>query len=175
MIITDETKLKQPCEEATPEEGIKILDQLAEELTKSPILGIGLAANQIGLNKRVCLLRFPENDSQGYQYHVEIGLVNPVITELSEPVEFGNEGCLSFPGKVVKTLRFNRCKVVDALEPSGRVLEGLRAIVAQHETDHLNGLTMYDSLLEEIKPNDRCRCGSGKKFKACCRLLLRAK
>lgn len=168
-ILTDEAKLRQPCEPCgSIEEGLEIADQLSAALTASPIHGIGLAANQIGIQKRVCLLRVPERDPLGFRYSVELVFINPRITELSAPIKFKQEGCLSFPDQWVCTLRYGCCTVVDDTEPNGRLLVGVRAIVAQHEIDHLDSRTMYDSLFEKIKRDHLCRCGSGKNFGICC-------
>ena len=92
MIITEETKLRLMCEEVkTIKEGEEIGTQLLTELTKSEN-GIGLAANQIGINKRVCVINVKE----------PIVLVNPRIVEHSEEQFVFAEGCLSFPGQFIE-------------------------------------------------------------------------
>ena len=134
MILTDLASLNHPCLPVeSPEEALEISDKLAAALDASPVKGIGLAANQIGIQKQVCLLRIPEKDSRGFKYDIEIALANPVITELSDPIKLTGEGCLSFPEKIFTTLRYRRCIVTDMLQPKGRHLEGVRAICAQHE------------------------------------------
>ena len=60
--------------------------------------GIGLAANQIGINKRVCVINVKE----------PLVLINPRIVEHSEEQFMFAEGCLSFPGKHVRTGRYSR-------------------------------------------------------------------
>lgn len=168
-ILTDEASLRQPCLPCSSvEEGLQISSQLSTALTASPVLGIGLAANQIGIHKRACLLRVLELEPQGFGYLVELTLINPKITKLSQPVIFSQEGCLSFPGQAVRTLRYASCTVMDDLEPSGRELIGIRAICAQHEIEHLNSKTMYDAAYDKVQRNQSCPCGSGSKFKACC-------
>ena len=95
MIITEEAQLRVLCEEVkTVEEGEEIGAQLLKELTESTN-GIGLAANQIGIYKRVCVVNVKE----------PIILINPEIIERSEETFVFPEGCLSFPNKHVKTLR----------------------------------------------------------------------
>ena len=75
MIIKDKNKLKTKCEPVKDIfEGEEIASKLFNELINSKIGGIGLAANQIGINKRVCVVNVKE----------PIALVNPVITEHSD-------------------------------------------------------------------------------------------
>lgn len=168
-IVEDPAQLKSPCKPVSVEDGLKVVDQLAIALTASKILGCGLAANQIGIDARVCIVRVPKKDAQGFSYDIEIPFVNPTISSLKIPVKFSGEGCLSFPGKYCQTLRYRQATVVDDLQPEGRRLEGFAAIIAQHEIDHLNGITMLDRLYENQKPNSACPCGSSASFKACCR------
>ena len=142
MIITEETKLKVLCEEVkTIKEGEEIGAQLLKELTESEN-GIGLAANQIGINKRVCVINVKE----------PLVLVNPRIVEHSEEQFIFPEGCLSFPGKHVRTGRYTSV-TVEADNHKGKMLftadsEDINAAFecacVQHEIDHLDGITMFD-------------------------------
>lgn len=161
-IIEDESRLTIPCAYSKPEDSFAIIDLLDNTLKKTK--GIGLAANQIGILKRVCIVRVPtkENYILGYNF------VNPEVIEKEEPVIF-NEGCLSYPGKSVITLRFNRIKVTDSLEPKGRILIGLAAICAQHEINHTEGITMYDHELSKLKSDSSCPCGSKQLYVKCCK------
>lgn len=179
MIITDEKQLKIPCSDITDldGEGMPLLDQLHEELVSSDVLGIGLAANQIGVLKRAFVLQIPDGDNVFAH-----SFINPRIEALEGPVSFF-EGCLSYPNDQVETLRFTKCVVVDALAPEGRKFEGLAAIAAQHETDHTSAITMYDrrlvkyydkrttgSMYVDISP---CPCGSKVLFERCCKSKLK--
>ena len=93
MIITDKNKITKECEPCkSVEEGEEIGIKLLKELTKSNG-GIGLAANQIGINKRVCVVNVKE----------PIVLINPEIIEKSEEMFGFMEGCLSFPNETIKT------------------------------------------------------------------------
>ena len=84
MIIKDINKLKNPCEEIKDyEEAEKIAATLLKELTASK-KGIGLAANQIGINKRVCVVNVKE----------PLVLINPKIVDKSEETFVFTEGCL---------------------------------------------------------------------------------
>ena len=142
MIITEETKLRLMCEEVkTVKEGEEIGAQLLKELTESEN-GIGLAANQIGINKRVCVINVKE----------PLVLINPRIVERSEEQFMFSEGCLSFPGKHVRTGRYtsvtveadnHKGKMVFTAE-SENINGAFECACVQHEIDHLNGITMFD-------------------------------
>ena len=126
--------------------------------------GIGLAANQVGLPHRVCVIDIPNGP--------ELIFANPEITRKEHPALFPDEGCLSFPGQQVITIRYFQITVIDDFVPSGQTLTGLAAVAAYHEIDHLNGITMLERRLSAIGRNDPCPCDSGRKFKKCCQPLL---
>ena len=142
MIITEETKLKVLCEEVkTIKEGEEIGAQLLKELAESKN-GIGLAANQIGINKRVCVVNVKE----------PLILINPKIVERSAEEFIFPEGCLSFPNKHVKTKR-NVSVTVEADNHNGKLVftadskdfkDAFECACVQHEIDHLDGITMFD-------------------------------
>lgn len=168
MIVKKSEELKTPCEKTSLEEGFKVIDLLEEILSKES--GIGLAANQIGINKQVCIVRVPkDNQTFGYNF------INPQIVSKEDPIIFENEGCLSFPNSFIKTVRYNKVFVKDDLEPNGRCFEGLEAVCVTHEVEHLLGITMYENTPKSIGPNGKCKCNSGKKFKKCCLPVLKKK
>ena len=143
MIITNGEKLKEICEPCNSvEEGEKIAAQLLKELSVNK-KGIGLAANQIGINKRVCVINVKGEP---------IILINPKIIETSEEKFVFPEGCLSFPNKHIKTERFVSIKVeVDNYDgtlsfsaESEDVKDAFECACVQHEIDHLDGITMFD-------------------------------
>lgn len=166
MIVMDESLLRKPTEEVSVEEGIEICKILSGELDKHD--GIGLAANQIGINKKVCIVR-AYHDGKTIEHH----FVNPYIESFRLPVLFRGEGCLSFPDDNVETVRFYKIYVRDSLYSSPRGFVGLAAICVYHEVDHLNGITMFDRRIKNIGPNGSCPCKSGKKFKKCCQPNLK--
>ena len=103
MIVTDREQLKQKCKPCESiEEGEKIGAQLLKTLTESPN-GLGLAANQIGINKRVCIINVKE----------PIAFINPEIIETSGEV-IVPESCLSFP-KILKcaTCQFSNVRLAE--------------------------------------------------------------
>jgi peptide deformylase len=101
--------------------------------------GQGLAANQIGVLKRVIIFQ----DNQGQMQ----SLVNPEILELGSETSTAMEGCLSLPGLQVKVTRPTEITVTgltENLEPVTLVSEGLEARCIHHEIDHLNGVLIVD-------------------------------
>ena len=160
MIITNESQLRLKCEDVSIFEAHQIVSQLETELQNSKQSGIGLAANQIGINKKIAIIRVDNK---------ELNLANPVIVEKYDLMEFRNEGCLSFPNSYISTKRYNEVLVKDMFNPNGVVCTGLVAVVVQHEIGHLYGETMYDYQIQiPSGPNMPCWCGSsGKKYKKC--------
>lgn len=109
--------------------------------------GIGLAATQVGVNKRVAVLDVP--DCEDYQKGKNLlAIINPEIVSYEGEIEY-EEGCLSIPGFTAEVKRFSSV-VVTGLDKNGNALEinagGLLAIALQHEIDHLNGMLFIDRL-----------------------------
>lgn len=139
MILTDKKEITRPCKDTNIFEGSQIIRLLEEELINSKEPGIGLAAPQIGVYKKVLIVRVKD----------KVDLINPVIIEQHDPIVFEGEGCLSFPGQSVNTLRYAEIFVKDVLHPSGIVCTGLEAVAVAHEIDHLNGITMFERIADE--------------------------
>lgn len=101
--------------------------------------GVGLAANQVGVAKRVAVI-----DAEG----TRLALVNPKITAKSGK-ETGEEGCLSIPDYFADVTRPDTV-TLEALDEHGKPyiveLKGLAARAAQHEIDHLDGILFVDHL-----------------------------
>ena len=171
MIITEVSKLQTLCEEVSSiEEGEEIGAQLLNELTESKN-GIGLAANQIGINKRVCVINVKE----------PLVLINPKIVETSEETFVFPEGCLSFPNKHIRTTRFVEITVeadnhennLSFSAKSGDINDAFETACVQHEIDHLDGVTMFDReyklepyhASENIGRNERVTITDGKETK----------
>lgn len=167
MIITNnEELLRKPCENATEEEVGEIIQQLDNELKNSARLGkvgVGLAAAQIGIYKKIAIVRYDK-------FH--LNLVNCNISNQYDPKIFTDEGCLSFPGRVENTMRFQEIVVSNNLVfPHNFIITGFPAVIVQHELDHLNSILLPDRALKKVNkklgPNEKCFCGSGLKFKKC--------
>ena len=141
MIITDKKKLETKCSPVSVKEGEEIGVRLLHELRESDN-GIGLAANQIGINKRVCVINVKE----------PLVLINPKIVEKSKEQFVFPEGCLSFPNDKIKTQRHQDI-VVEADNHEGQlsfsanskeINDAFECVCVQHEIDHLDGITMFD-------------------------------
>lgn len=174
MIITNnEELLKIPCTEVAPDEVASLREILESELRHSASLGrpgIGLAAPQIGIYKKMAIIRLGHKD-------LEVDLVNAYLDKGYDQIIHRDEGCLSFPGRVENVLRFQEVYIKGNLvQPQTMVLTGLMAICAQHELDHLNGILLPERAIPKQKPitrskpgpNNPCPCQSGKKYKKCC-------
>jgi peptide deformylase len=108
--------------------------------------GVGLAANQVGVLRRVLVMQPGEEDA--------IVLVNPVIREPSDEACTDDEGCLSLQGVTVPVERRQRL-TVEALDETGKQvsyeLEGLAARVLQHELDHLDGVLILERTTDDAR------------------------
>jgi len=122
-----------------------VVRQLVDDLleTMRAARGVGLAANQIGVARRVAVVDIGEEDPP------PLILINPVILERSDEQETAEEGCLSIPeifGDVERPARV----VVEALDRDGKKFRaeahGYKARAIQHEIDHLDGILFLDHL-----------------------------
>jgi len=115
----------------------RIIDDMFE--TMEAARGVGLAANQVGLARRVAVI-----DAEGQRF----AMVNPVIVE-AEGRATAEEGCLSIPEIYGDVTRAERV-VLEALDREGQPFrleaEGLTARAIQHEIDHLDGILFLDHL-----------------------------
>jgi len=111
--------------------------------------GVGLAAPQVGVNKR--LMVYNESGDKK-KWLDEVVMVNPRIVELSEAKDIETEGCLSFPDMSGDVERAKWIKV-EALNLKGKKIKkkfkGWEARIFQHEYDHLDGVVYIDRLSEE--------------------------
>jgi peptide deformylase len=181
MIITDEKLLRRPCEEVLPDEVGALASTLENELNRANRLGghgIGLAAAQIGILKRSAIIRID---------NTKIDLVNAKIDKFYDEALFRDEGCLSFPGKNIDTMRYQEVHIINNLVyPHSFIATGLLAIACCHEIEHYNSILFIDHqvakskpivIAHKVGPNDPCPCGkvdpiTGKirKFKKCCKI-----
>lgn len=173
IIINDENALRVKCEDVLPEEVGALIATLEAELANANRLGkggIGLAAPQIGIAKNIAIVRLGKG--------MDLDLVNCKIIHGYDPSTFVDEGCLSFPGRVEQTTRFQEVHIGNNLVyPYTFVATGLVSVVCQHELDHLSSTLFMDRAIPKItpivvkkkdRPNDPCSCGSKKKHKKCC-------
>ena len=184
----DNPVIQKKLRRVTVEEGYKIATELLEILAARKD-GIGLAANQVGIDASVAVVNVRE----------PIVLINPEIVSRETEIPY-YEGWLSFPGKGCHTKRYETVEVKsdnvdgtiifsgvdtgeeakgtweDGQQKQNRELRTLESVCVQHEIDHLNGMRILDRAQEltirrterKIGRNEKCPCGSGKKYKKCC-------
>ncbi|MBE3580771.1 MAG: peptide deformylase [Thermoanaerobacteraceae bacterium] len=137
----------QPVTKITPNL-LRLIDNMAETMYFAP--GVGLAAPQIGVSKRVIVVDVGDG---------LVELINPEIIA-AEGTEVGIEGCLSVPGVQGEVPRAARV-VVRGLDRYGRGREynarGLFARALQHEIDHLDGILFIDRALRLFKDDQEGR------------------
>jgi peptide deformylase len=126
---------------AVVDDGIRqLVDDMFETMREER--GIGLAATQINVHKRVVVMDVSENQSEPYVF------INPTITSKAGTT-VSEEGCLSVPNNYAKVDRAESI-TVEALDKDGKSFtldaEGLLAICIQHELDHLQGKLFVDYL-----------------------------
>jgi peptide deformylase len=126
---------------AVDEEVQRLVDDLFETMRAAK--GVGLAANQVGVARRVAVV------DTGEEAPPPLVLVNPRLVQVSDGTETVEEGCLSIPdlyGDVERPLAV----VLEALDREGRPfridLSGFKARAVQHEIDHLDGVLFLDHL-----------------------------
>jgi len=184
----DNPLIHKKLREVSVEEGNIIATELFQILNKRGD-GIGLAANQVGIDAQVAVVNVRE----------PLVLINPKI--ISKEVEIPyHEGCLSYPGKRVNTKRYRDVIISTKQSESDWYFSGaqvptdgkgswekeqsnnkdaelrvLESVCVQHEIDHLNGVVCMDRKVnttivkdKKIGRNEPCLCGSGKKYKKCC-------
>ena len=180
--------INKKLREVSVEEGMEIATELFQILNKRGD-GIGLAANQVGIDAQVAVVNVRE----------PLVLINPKI--ISKEVEIPyHEGCLSYPNKRVNTKRYRDVIISTEQSESDWYFSGaqvpkdgkgswekeqsnnkdaelrvLESVCVQHEIDHLNGVVCMDRKVnttivkdKKIGRNEPCLCGSGKKYKKCC-------
>ena len=157
----DNPVIRKKLKEVTVEEGMEIATKLFQVLNKRKD-GIGLAANQVGIDAQVAVVNVRE----------PLVLINPKISDKSDEISYF-EGCLSFPGKGVRTKRYETVEVKTAQQGGSMIFSGkttgiegvkgtwesdenkndtairlLEAVCVQHEIDHLNGVVCMDRRID---------------------------
>ena len=118
--------------------------------------GVGLAAPQVGIKRRLMVLDPSGGPEDGGTSEDALAFVNPVLVETSGPATKFDEGCLSFPGIYAQVERPERCRI-EAQDLEGnrveREFDGFVSRVVQHEYDHLEGVLLVD----RMSPADKLR------------------
>ena len=145
-ILTEPNKLlrqvSKPVKKVGDEERA-LMDDMLDTMYNAP--GIGLAAVQIGVPKRIIVMDISRDENK----KEPIYFVNPVIKNKNEEKAKYEEGCLSVPGQFAEIERPNTCEV-EYLDYDGKKkllrADGLLATCIQHEMDHLEGILFIDYL-----------------------------
>ena len=132
-IIKDESFLTQPSDPVSFDEAQEIITDLLDTAKAHIEECAGLAAPQIGVNKRVVVIR------NGNTFHP---MINPVIVKKSGKKFVNKEGCLSLEG--IRAVERYSTILVAYMDKAGKritkTFNGVPAIIIQHEVDHLNGI-----------------------------------
>ena len=180
--------INKKLKEVSIDEGLDIAKDLFNVLNERKD-GIGLAANQVGIDASVAVVNVRE----------PIILINPKIIKAWDEIPY-YEGCLSYPKKGVQTERYKNIIIKTEQDESNWYFSGeenpsdgkgswedsqrkkedaelrlLETVCVQHEIDHLNGIVCMDRQMvttivneKKVNRNEPCPCGSGKKYKKCC-------
>ena len=132
-----------------PTENVEDIDQELIDIVSKMLFcmrehtGVGLSANQVGINRRFCVVSLNNGTTQ-------LAMINPVITARSPKKITLDEGCLSAPRIWLPTKRHKKVKVkftsLAGIENEYEMTD-IDARIIQHEIDHLDGVTIFDSLI----------------------------
>ncbi len=176
--------INKPLREVSVEEGMKIATELFEILNKRKD-GVGLAANQVGIDAQVAVVNVRE----------PIILINPKYVSKGDEIPY-YEGCLSLPGKAINTKRYDSIVIKTEQEESQWYFSGapnpsdgkgsweegsdkkqdeelrlLETVCIQHEIDHLNGITIVNRQMvttitnKKIGRNEKVTITNGQETK----------
>jgi peptide deformylase len=125
-----------------------LIDDMFETMYEAP--GIGLAAIQVGVPKRVLVIDLQEPEEEdGPNVRKPLVFINPEISEESDDLSVYNEGCLSVPDQYADVERPDSIRAKwldrDGVAHDERI-EGMLATCLQHEMDHLEGILFFDHL-----------------------------
>ena len=145
-ILTEPNKLLRQISESVKKVGVEeknLMDDMLDTMYEAP--GIGLAAIQIGVPKRIIVMDISRDENKKEPRY----FVNPVIKNKNEAKSIYEEGCLSVPDQFAEIERPSSCEV-EYLDYDGKKkllkAEGLLATCIQHEMDHLEGILFIDYL-----------------------------
>jgi len=151
ILIEPDPILRKKCSplEKVDDQTRKLMKDMLETMYKAP--GIGLAAIQIGILKRIIVIDISKDEEKKNP----LFLINPEITFRSKNTSVYEEGCLSLPGQFAEIERPAECHL-KYLDFDGKIKElkadGLLSTCIQHEVDHLNGILFID-YLSKLKKN----------------------
>ena len=135
-------KVSEPVEKVGINEK-KLIDDLFETMYKSK--GIGLAAVQVGILKRILVVDVSNKDKK----KEPLSFINPIIKKMSDETSIYEEGCLSIPDTFIEIERPKICEI-EYIDINGKKqnlqCDGLLSTCLQHEINHLDGKLIIDNL-----------------------------
>ena len=151
------------------------------EFASEQMTAVGLAANQCSLNgERFMVRAFALKNLQTRRWSL---IIDPCIQQEIGIKEIKAEGCLTWKGQKILAERYRAVEVdyftMDGERVENQIIKGFEGQIWQHEINHVNGVPeqVVDYMTPDPKPfnigrNEICPCGSGKKYKKCCLLLI---
>lgn len=142
------SRVAEPVADPSHPEVHRLVADMVETL--DDIGGLGLAAPQVHVSRRLIIFHVPGLDEDPGPLTV---LINPVIEPLTDDKEMGWEGCLSVPGLRGEVPRYTRIRYRGVIPGGGaidREAEGYHARVVQHECDHLDGV-LYPQRMTDLR------------------------
>ena len=148
--INDSNILREQCNNVTPNISDPFLNTLIKRMystvTDSTSLGVGIAAPQVGVSKKVILVQRFDKPGEPFEAYI-----NPQILQWTKKKQDCKEGCLSVPNINGTTQTRAYAILIEYYTIYGKkqteMIEGFTAVIFQHETDHLNGILFFDHLL----------------------------
>ncbi len=150
ILIWDDPRLSEVCEKLDDSEFGPQLEEFGRQLiaTMNGKNGIGLAAPQVGILKRMFVMKFPDHEQQR-----PVVVCNPVLV-LDGATLFEREGCLSLP-EIFQTVPRSENVTMQYRDPLGKVKELVidkwDARVAAHEDDHLSGIMFFARMSRQMR------------------------
>ncbi len=126
-----------------------LIDDMIETMRHAN--GAGIAANQVGVNLRVCIIGVEANERYPYKPALPLTvLVNPVVHQIGTETYLNNEGCLSVPirGDLLRMMSIKVRSWDRTGRPFEQIYRGLSAGTVQHEVDHLDGKLILDRVTD---------------------------
>ena len=160
IYLSDEPILRKKAKKVRQFDGLQeLVDDMVETLHAAN--GVGLAAPQIGVPRRIIVVQLPEDFEEPEAGRLFV-MINPEIVEASEDQEIDDEGCLSVPGFVGEVPRATaislRAQNVRG-KPFRFEASGYLARVCQHEIDHLDGVLFIDRVTAPEKLRKLTKAG----------------
>ena len=123
-----------------------LAERMIRTVSDTAVGGVGLAAPQIGINRRIVVVQRFDKEGEPFEAYPNISIISH-----SEETKKGAEGCLSVPGERYDVNRFTSVEIcyfdIDKGEMVTETIEGFTAVIFQHEVDHLDGIIYTDRVL----------------------------